>query len=79
MAFTFGYSLKPINKGTPLSEYIDNGEISINKYEWYLLNKRYSNEEIIDFFIKEIIDIKSLDLPMKHISLKDAESAFKRF
>ena len=77
MAFTFGYSLKPINKGTPLSEYIDNGEISINKYEWYLLNKRYSNEEIIDFFIKEIIDIKSIDLPMKHISIKDAESAFR--
>lgn len=83
MDFSFGYKKFSDNiniKGdgvTPLTEFISNGEITIFKREWELLNKRYSEEELIEFFITEVIDNKSIDLPMRRLTEKDAIDAFK--
>jgi len=77
--FNFGYKKPTIisDKDTPLTQCIKDGEINIGRYEWALLNKRYSRDEIIDFFIKEVIDNKSIDLPMKRLTETDAKESFE--
>lgn len=58
-------------------EFIKNGEFSVSKREWELLNKRCSKEDIKYRIIEEIM-IKDPPLPYLRISLNEALEDFKK-
>lgn len=61
---------------TPISKYITNKKIYIPDTEWHNLNALYSPQDIIDFFVKEIVEKRNLDIPLYEINEKEAENSF---
>lgn len=58
-----------------LEKYIINQEININKKSWLKLNKKYSQQEIIQNFI-DLILYGKIDLPLRKITLPELEDDF---
>ena len=53
-------------------------EIYISSTEWEKLNNNFSKEDIIEAFITEIVDNRSIRIPLRIISREEAISSYER-
>lgn len=62
---------------TPISQYITNGVLDIDKSSWQQLNKSYSKEDIIGFLVKEV-SVGNIKFPYRDITIDDAVRDFNK-